>query len=62
MEVKVDGMQSTVENNTIQNDSSVENGAISQNRILVDFKVSNDLYIRHGNISYAELLKLIKNL
>ena len=61
VEVKVDGMPSTSESESIQRDSDIEKGSVSENRILVDIKVSNGLYIRRGNMSYAELLKLIKN-
>ena len=62
VEVKVDGMPSTSEIEPVQSDSDTEKGVVSENRILVDIKVSNGLYIRRGNMSYAELLKLIKNM
>ena len=61
VEVKVDGMPSTSESEPVQSEEITEKGSISENRILVDIKVSNGLYIRRGNMSYAELLKLIKN-
>ena len=62
VEGKVDGMPSMSESEPIQSDSDTGKGVVSENRILLDIKVSNGLYIRRGNMSYAELLKLIKNL
>ena len=61
IEIKVDGMPSTSESEPVQSEEITEKGSISENRILVDIKVSNGLYIRRGNMSYVELLKLIKN-
>ena len=62
VEVKLDGMPTTSESEPVQSEEITEKGSVSENRILVDIKVTNGLYIRRGNMSYAELLKLIKNL
>ena len=62
VEVKVDGMPATAESDTIQSDADTEKETVLENRIMIDIKVSNSLYIRRGNMSYTELLKLIKNL
>ena len=61
VEVKLDGMPTTSESEPVQSKEITEKGSVSENRILVDIKVTNGLYIRRGNMSYAELLKLIKN-
>ena len=63
MEVEVDGRPSSPESEQSAG-SMPPAGGVSRNgvRIMLDLRVSNGLRLRQGNLSYADLKRLVEKL